>query len=225
MAGIKLCKYCLSGTDCIFYQNRKLMAMEGIASMVTNQEHEAGDIIFHEQAQHNKVMVCCSGKVKLSSDATDSKRFSLLKRKGQLILYSALFNEAGAPFTARALEPTLISMIDHETFSEFISDNPVVFRDLTQRLYNEWRFFHKLTEQIAYASAEERVAHILSYLKEAQLYQDTNGFNRRSTINLRREDLGEMTGLTKETVVRSLKTLEESGVIKIDRRKIHLIDI
>jgi CRP-like cAMP-binding protein len=63
-------------------------------------------------------------------------------------------------------------------------------------------------------SAESRIAGVLLSLVEQE------GGKTPFTINLRRQDIAEMAGLTLETTIRIVRKLHAKGVIGIERSKI-----
>ncbi len=83
---------------------------------------------------------------------------------------------------------------------------------MTQRLRLKFIFLKELANQ----DPERKVLTILNHYKE-----DTDtGMHGRHRINLTRQQIANMTGLRVETVIRTIKHLEEEGRVVIDRGKV-----
>jgi len=72
-------------------------------------------------------------------------------------------------------------------------------------------------QNLARSSPERRIAAVLLKLIEARVGDDP------FLVNIRRQDIAEMTNLTTETVIRSTRRLAEMNLVRIERGKI-LID-
>jgi len=72
---------------------------------------------------------------------------------------------------------------------------------------------------LTYKSMSGRVADVLLYLQK-DIYK-SNTF----TLNLSRQDLADLAAMTKESFIRTLKELKDSGIIKVNRNSVDIIDL
>ncbi|MEZ5307858.1 MAG: helix-turn-helix domain-containing protein [Pyrinomonadaceae bacterium] len=71
---------------------------------------------------------------------------------------------------------------------------------------------------LANASTEERLSGILLWLSEKEEGEVP------VTIQLRREDIAQIAGLTTETTIRSIRRLADREIVKIEKGKIVIYD-
>ena len=77
------------------------------------------------------------------------------------------------------------------------------------------------TDQLAFASARERIAGLLLELAEKYGEPTPDGF--KISLQLKREELAHMAALTVETGVRILKSLQDAKLIHINGREITIL--
>ncbi len=91
---------------------------------------------------------------------------------------------------------------------------------IQQYLTNEHQFYQEQALCIAYDTARDKIIGALKYL---YYKQNKSRFHEPETIILPRQEIAELTSLTKETVVRELKKLERNEYLKLSRDSITLL--
>jgi CRP-like cAMP-binding protein len=83
---------------------------------------------------------------------------------------------------------------------------------LCQRL----QYKSMILTEISAHSPEHRLTTIMNYLKSKMKWAE----NERALIPYTRQQLADMTGLRVETVIRTIKKMEQTGKLKLEGRKI-----
>ncbi len=168
-----------------------------------------GEVVFHEGAMPQGVYVVCTGKVKVyKSSRTGQQLTTRVESPGDLLGHVTLLADEGAyTGTGEALEPSVVSMIDRNTFYNFLSKYPPASHALMKELAKDVRRGENKARDIAFKPARGRLADtLIRMMTPKKPYPIVAGIKRR--------DLAEMAGLTIETTVRLLRDFEERGVLR-----------
>src|SRR6185312_3992302 len=142
------------------------------------------------------------------SSRTGQQLTTRIESPGDLLGQVTLLADDG-PYTGtgEALEPSVVSMIDAKSFSDFLQRFPVGAMALMRELSRDVRRGENKARDIAFKPARGRLADTLLRMMSAKKpYPVVAGIKRR--------DLAEMAGLTIETTVRLLKDFEEREVLR-----------
>jgi CRP/FNR family transcriptional regulator, anaerobic regulatory protein len=125
--------------------------------------------------------------------------------------------------TLTALESSEICAIPYSQ----LSDASAEFRTMRERVMQfagaELVREHKLLALIAHSHTEERVAAFLVQLSDRM---HERGYSPRDFIlRMTRAEIGSYLGTTLETVSRALSAFARRGIVKVDRRHIHVLDM
>lgn len=122
------------------------------------------------------------------------------------------------PASAVANEDTVVIKISKEGFLKILKEFPEILFQFTiilaRRVYNK----SLVAKAISINRPEQRVLSIFKILKDT--YSDPGSQNYK--VELSRQQIADMTGLRVETVIRTIRKLQEKEVIKIQKGKIYL---
>ena len=126
------------------------------------------------------------------------------------IIQGTKYNESAA-----AMETTSLCIIPKTDFIDLLYTNTNVTAQLVKMLAKN--VVEKETQllHLAYNSVRKRVAEALLHLEKVET---TN-----SSIKVTREDLANMAGTAKETVIRTLSEFKEDGLIEIEGGRISIL--
>ncbi|MCI2430745.1 Crp/Fnr family transcriptional regulator [Candidatus Acetothermia bacterium] len=185
--------------------------------------YEADETIFHEGAPAFGFFIICQGQVKLVKQGSGAKR-QILKiiGPGELLGEENIFNGKAHGASARTLEPTSARFVKREEFLDFLKRHPQVALQLAEKIARELQGFQAKLIEVAYEGCRARLARILLALAREYGAEEKEGL--RITAKLTRNDLAEMAGISTETAIRTLTELEERRLIRLERRKICILD-
>lgn len=122
------------------------------------------------------------------------------------------------PATAIAKEKTQLIILPRPVFLKLMNESSEFSSILMERMCGLLRNHTATVQILATSSAEHRVGSVLLRLADGK-----NG-GGSFEIPFRRQEIAEMSGLTIETTIRSVRKLEKQGYLKIVKRKIVLED-
>ncbi len=205
-----------------FDENGDQTAINELLENKTTKTYLKKAVIFLEGTMPNELYFINKGKVKITKANDSGKEYMMTIRKsGDFFGYLALMKNEKYPISAYALEPTSISIIPKADFFSLLHTNRIVAN----------RFIKMLTENIvekeeqllslAYNSVRKRVAEALvrlhkKYKIEGKLHTE---------IVILREDLANMVGTAKETVIRTLSDFKEEKLVKIKGSRITILNL
>lgn len=185
----------------------------------TKKSFDRNDIIFEEGNLPLNYYQIVSGEVKMSNYNDDGREFI------QGIFYNEqsfgeppLFLDQKYPANAIAVENSSILILSKENFMKLLEENPKVsikiIENLAQRLY----YKSVMAAEISTQEPEHRVLKLIDHgIAYFNFQKDDNGY----LINFTRQQIGDLTGLRVETVIRAIKALEKKGQLKIINRKVY----
>ena len=180
---------------------------------------DKNDIIFEEGNLPTHYYQIISGEVKMSNYNDDGREFIQgIFYKEQSFGEPPLFLNQNYPANAIAVDDSEILLLPKQSFMKLLEENPAIslkiIENLAQRLYYK-------SVMAAEMSTQEPEHRILKLIDTGIAYfnfkKDENGY----LINFTRQQIGDLTGLRVETVIRTIKTLEKKGVLKIINRKVY----
>ena len=160
------------------------------------------------------------GLVKVYLEERNNNLILMLATKNSLLGLAAIYDANNKlPFSISTYTVARIRMIDIQVFRQILKQNPLfsyriinLLNESTAQIYG--RFFSLTKKQL-----HGRLADILLCL--ANRIFKTKSFD----LPLSRADLGDLTGMSTESVIRMMKEFKDDGLIDMDCKKIELLDI
>ena len=193
--------------------NSNLLSKYGAETFRT----ESFETIFNEGDTPRYYYQIVTGRIKLNHFDEDAKEIiQSVLIPGQSVCELLLFIEERYPVNAETLLPSEIIRISKERFLELLADNPDVSIDinkfLSERLYQKFIMMqHNLS-----LKPEVRLLGVLNYFKSYSNNKEKYSFE----IYLTRKQLASITGLRIETVIRTIKKMEDDMILKLINSKI-----
>lgn len=184
-------------------------------------EMRAGDVLFREGDEIRHVPFVLSGEVKLVKMGPQGREYVLhLTRGGAFPDPGALFYEAPLPATAVALGPGRLLWLERATMDKLLDGNPRLARWLLQVLAARQRLFvNKVAGSQGVISVSRRVAGWL--LHRSRMEEGRRQLELPGT----RELMARLLGLSRESLSRELNELAREGAIRLERRRVELLDM
>ncbi|MBL0735679.1 Crp/Fnr family transcriptional regulator [Flavobacterium sp. GN10] len=186
---------------------------------VIKKSFDKNDIILEEGNLPSHYYQIISGEVKMSNYNDDGREFIQgIFYNGQSFGEPPLFLNQKYPANAIAVENTEIFILPKGNFMKLLEENPKVsikiIENLAQRLY----YKSVMAAEISTHEPEHRVLKLIDHgIAYFNFQKDKNGY----LINFTRQQIGDLTGLRVETVIRAIKALEKKGELKIINRKVY----
>lgn len=180
---------------------------------------DKNEIIFEEGNLPTHYYQIVSGEIKMSNYNDDGREFIQgIFYKDQPFGEPPLFLNQKYPANAIAVEESQILLLSKASFMKLLEENSAIsikiIENLAQRLY----YKSIMAAEISTHEPEHRVLKLIDHgIAYFNFQKDKNGF----LINFTRQQIGDLTGLRVETVIRTIKALEKKGELKIINRKVY----
>ena len=173
------------------------------------------DNIFWENDLPRYLYFINTGKVKLYKTNEYGKELIIkVCGQGDFFGYTSLLENKKYNYAAQVLEEAELKLIPKNDFLQLIISNRDVTSQLIKLLTNNVIEKENQLLQLAYNSIRKRVADALINLSEQE---------KNNEITIKREDLAQIVGTAKESVIRTLAEFKKDGYIDVQRSKIIIL--
>lgn len=199
-----------------YFSGLSLAELDSIRNVIFEKTAARGEIILLEGEPAEALYFVASGAVKVFKTSAEGKEQILnIVRPGESFNDVPVFDGGVNPASAQAMGPAVIYGIKKSDLEVILRDHPQVAMNLIQVLSQRVRHLVSLVEDLSFRHVTGRVAKIL--LEHA-------GDETGSRPRLTQHEMAAMAGTAREVVGRSLKALEQEGVIRLDRHRIVISD-
>lgn len=177
------------------------------------------DKLFEERDIPRYLYFINKGQVKLFKSNDIGKEYIVnIRSEGDFVGYTALIKDEAYQFSAAALENVEVSLIPKEDFLSLLYANRDVSSRLIKMLADNVAEKEAQLLSLAYNSVRKRVAEAVILLHDR--YQKEG----KNDIQILREDLAQIVGTAKESVIRMLTEFKTDGYIDISDGAIHILN-
>jgi CRP/FNR family transcriptional regulator, cyclic AMP receptor protein len=192
---------------------KKNIALQYGASVLSLKKDE---ILFHEGDAANFFYQVEEGTIKMVTYSLDGKEFIQgLFYQGDSFGEPPLFCDFPYPGSATTLIDTKILRIPKDRFFELLKDHFEIHLHLDRILCERLKYKNMILSEISFYDPEHRILSLLSYLKSKAPAQE-----QPFQVPLTRQQLADMSGMRVETVIRTIKRMEETGKLQLQDHKI-----
>lgn len=195
-------------------------ALESVKSIVNLPKHAK---LLEEGRMPEGIFVLLHGAVKLFVSLKSGKALILrVVQSGEVLGLSATMSSRPAEYTAETLSPTQFLYVPRKDFLALIERHPEICISVVEVLSHQLR---EAVNMIHYSSGSQPAVEKLGDLLESWVEQ--NGEERERGIELRllltQEEIGQMIGVSRETVSRLLAEFEDQGILELEGSRIRIL--
>jgi len=200
-----------------FYDAADKDDLERIGKYVFEKKVQKGELVVTEGEKPHALYFVVSGAIKLFKTSPEGKEqiFGIVHSGGSFNDVPS-FDGGLNPLSAQAMVPSILYGISSSDFEIILRGNSRVALNVSRVLASQIRKLGGLVEDLSFKHVTARVAKILV---------EYSGDGSKAQHKLTQQDMAAMAGTAREVVGRSLKSLEDDGVIKMDRHRIVIKDI
>lgn len=211
-----VCKFCsLKSTAGQMLNENEICVLQNNCARVN---FIAGDNIIKQDALSTNVVYVKSGLVKIHIKGPIRERIMKIIKAPTYLCLPSTFGDKRNHFSATALEETSVCFIDITIFKQFIYTNgDFAFQIILDMSKGELQNFHNCLNN-AQKQNIGRIADTILFFA-AEIYE-SNTF----TLPISRQDLADLTGITRESVSRVLTNFHNDKILEIDSRKITIVN-
>ena len=174
------------------------------------------EILFHEGDAANFFYQVEDGTLKMVTYSLDGKEFIQgLFYQGDSFGEPPLFCDFPYPGSATAIIDSRVLRIPRDRFFDLLKDHFEIHVELDRILCERLKYKNMILSEISFYDPEHRISSLLSYLKSKAPSAD-----HPFQVPLTRQQLADMSGMRVETVIRTIKRMEEAGKLLLQDHKI-----
>tara|TARA_R110002050_G_scaffold300276_1_gene468440 strand:- start:8211 stop:9260 length:1050 start_codon:yes stop_codon:yes gene_type:complete len=179
-----------------------------------------GDVVYEEGQNSNYIYLISKGLVKSHKlDEQGKDLTTALYKEDDLFGYTSFTQNTVYQETTTAIKDTILIGISKNQLKEVLENNHKVTLELIQLLTDDLTDVKEHLLQMAYSSVKKRTANTI--LKFAAKLNR----NPQDVIRISRNDLASVAGIATESLIRTLSSFKDSGIIEIEGRNIKILDL
>jgi CRP/FNR family transcriptional regulator len=199
-----------------YFSELSLAGLESIRKLVFEKTADRAEMVLLEGEPSENLYFVVSGVVKVFKTSAEGKEQILsIIRPWESFNDVPIFDGGPNPASARAMGPVLLYGIKKHDMEAILRAHPQIALNVIKVMARRVRHLVSLVEDLSFKHVISRVARIL--------LEHIGGEMGRGP-RLTQQEMAAMAGTAREVVGRSLKALEEKGVIKMDRHRIIITD-
>jgi CRP-like cAMP-binding protein len=197
--------------------------LEELSEIMLEKTYRKNQVIFDQGDPGSSLIVIKSGLVKISLVDSNNhefiiKTFSVNDFFGEM----SLLDGGSRSATATAVEDTQALIIFRENFISLIQKTPSMALGMLTELSNRLRTTTENISNLTFFDAYGKVAQCLLDLADKVGKREEDGVAIQLTLS--RQELANMSGLSRETFARILKEFQVRGCLKVQGKKITILN-
>lgn len=178
----------------------------------------SGKLIHRSDGECRGVMAVLSGSLRVYCVSDEGREVTLYRvEKGDVCILSAscLMDSIVFDVLIEAVEETTVSLIPSAALHKVELENPLVELYIYKNATEKFSEVLWTIQQVLFMKIDQRIA---LALHDERLRQKSN------VLSVTHEDLAKQIGSVREVVSKTLKYMEEEGLVRLGRGKIEILD-
>ncbi len=186
-----------------FFCDLSAPSLKAFEAIKFTTSYPEGAVLFAEGESPRGVLVLCKGRVKLTMTAAEGKTLILrIVRPGEVLGMHATVSGKPYQATAETLEPCQVNFVKREDFLRFLRAHGEASIHAAQQLSDSYQV---ACEQVrSLGLSQSAPAKVARFLLEWSARGEQTKQGVRVKLGLTHEEIGQITGTSRETVTRAL---------------------
>ena len=218
----KCSRFCASRVP--IFENLDCNELGEIVEEIEHKTFDKGTMIFSEGSEANTLFFINEGKIKLYKYNKEGKEQILhILTNGDFFGELDLIKSSSYKFNAKAMDNAKICTLKKSEVKNIIMKKPEIAIKLLESVGERLAAIENLAQNLSTNDVDARIAYLLINLMDK--YSEEADGKKLIKLPLSREDMANYIGVTRETISRKLKKLEEEELIQlIGTKKIVILD-
>jgi CRP/FNR family transcriptional regulator len=201
------------------FNNLSTLELELINQSRFQANYKAGEIMF-KQGTPSPYFVCVtSGLAKIYIEGFGKNLILALVKPIDYIFGPGIYVDNRHYYSASAVEDSSACLVDVSVFKKLIRENPDFAEEFLKRVSLQSIFNFEQIISLTQKQMHGRIADVLFYLTE-KIYC-ANPF----TLTISRQDLADLSGMSKESAIRILKEFKEEGILTVRGNLVEILNL
>ena len=179
---------------------------------------KAGEVMFKQGTPCPHFLCLTTGLAKVYIEGLGKNLILGLIKPVEYIFGPGIYVDNRHHYSASAVEDSTACLVDVGTYKQLIRENPDFAEDFIKRVSQQSIFNFEQVISLTQKQMHGRIADALFYLSEKIYCQ--NPFE----MNIYRQDLGDLSGMSKESAIRILKEFKEEGILNVTGNTFHILN-
>jgi CRP-like cAMP-binding protein len=181
--------------------------------------YKPGEIIVKQNSPASYALFLYSGLAKVYMEGIDGKNYIMsLAKPGRMLMGPGAYVDARQTYSVSALTQVNVCFINFSVFRQLVKTNGDFAESMLEDISRKSLRTHIRMVNLAQKKMPGRLAETIIYLADEIFMNDS------FDMILSRQELGEMTNMAKESVVRIIREFEESGVVESSASMMKILD-
>src|SRR5215475_3935577 len=197
--------------------------LRALAERAVERRLARDEILFVAGDEARGLFVIASGALRAFREGVDGREQVIhVEREGATIAELPVFDDKPYPSTVAAEEETVVLYLDKNDVKTLCLNYPEIALAALKLLAGRLRKCAELVEALSLREVDQRLARWL--LSEARARGSHGASGVEITLALSNQQIAARIGSVREVVSRALSRLQQSGLIRIDGRRITICD-
>lgn len=181
--------------------------------------YKAGEIMFKQGTPSSHFVCVTSGLAKIYIEGYGKNLILALVKPVDYIFGPGVYIDNKHYYSASAVEDSTACLVDTTIFKKLVRSNAEFAEDFIKRISNQTLFNFEQIISLTQKQMHGRIADALFYLSE-KIY-GANPFN----MTISRQDLADISGMSKESAIRILKEFKEEGILSVEGNVFEILSV
>lgn len=196
--------------------------VEAVLSEVIVANIKAGELVFKTGDAPDFMYLIYEGQMKIFVNTMDGEeQIFYIYRDGDFVGGLNLLVQTPYRYIGQALTDCKVVVIPKYTFDKYFWDSPVVLRSVLVKSFERIRWAEELIQRLSTSNASMKTAGLLLKLVKRLGVETDDGI--RLELSMSREELGNYSGLRRETITRKLGEFKELGYIELEGSRVIIV--
>ncbi len=208
--------------ECVLFRGLSPKERNELAARARMRNFAAGETIFLMGASGDSMMAVLEGSVRISVPSPEGKEIVLaIIQPGDVFGEIAVLDGKERTAEATAMTDCTLAVLERRDVLGFLESNPTGWPRLVDLLCARLRHSDRQIAEMAFLQLPVRLAKAL--LRMADMAAGLAGARAGARIRLTQRELGNIVGMTRESVNKCLREWQRKGIIRIEDNAITIV--
>jgi len=208
--------------ECVLFHGLSPKERNDLVSRARIRTFPSGETIFLMGASGDSMMAVLDGNVRISVPSPEGKEIVLaIIQPGEVFGEIAVLDGKERTAEATAMTDCTLAILERRDVMGFLETNPTGWPRLVDLLCARLRHSDRQIAEMAFLQLPVRLAKAL--LRMADMAAGLAGARAGARIRLTQRELGNIVGMTRESVNKCLREWQRKGMIKIEDNEIVIV--
>jgi CRP/FNR family transcriptional regulator, polysaccharide utilization system transcription regulator len=179
---------------------------------------KAGEVMFKQGTPSPHFLCLTTGLAKIYIEGYGKNLILGLIKPIEYIFGPGTYVDNRHHYSATAVTDSTACLVDVNTYKQLIRENPDFAEEFIKRVSQQAIFNFEQVISLTQKQMHGRIADALFYLSEKIYCQ--NPFE----MNISRQDLADLSGMSKESAIRILKEFKEEGILHVEGNTFYILN-